>query len=138
MTERFRRDGWLLAPWAIVAFGVVAVAAHATAGGFESWWSDTRSWDPSPLARVGSVALVATLFIAMPLVAMAVRRSHPGWTLMLLLPSIAVCISPLLWLETSWWLLVSAVGIATLVGALVNLARHSVQVELGTPTPTGG
>jgi hypothetical protein len=139
MKERIRQDLWLLAPMSIVLFGVVGVAAHITAGGFSSWWSDTDAgWDPSPLGRAGATLLVATLFVGMPLMAMAVRRSHPGWTLVLLLPSIVMSLGPLAWGEASWWLLMSLVGIAALVGAVVNLARHSVHQGLGARTSAGG
>lgn len=131
MKQRIKSDWWLPAPLIIVAFGVVGVAAHATAGGFESWWSDTSIWNPSPLARAGSVVLVATMFIGLPSLAVAARRSHPGWTLVLLLPAILVCVSPLLWGEASWWQLISIVGIVALVGAGTNLAQHSVQGDLG-------
>jgi predicted membrane metal-binding protein len=78
------------------------------------------------------------LFVGMPLVAMAVRRRHPGWTLVLLLPSILVYISPLMWGEASWWLLLPLIGIATLIGAVANLARQSAAVELDTPAAAGG
>ncbi len=139
MMERIRQDRWLLAPLAIVAFGVVAVAAHITAGGFESWWSTTDpGWHPSPLARAGSVLLVGTLFVGMPIVAMTLRRSHPGWTLALLLPSILFCLLPVVWAEASWWLLLSLVGIAALIGAVANLAEHSVRQDLETGTAPGG
>lgn len=138
MTERIKQDRWLLAPLAIVGFGVVAIAAHITAGGFSSWWSDTdANWNPSPLGRAGATLLVATLFVVMPVVAITVRRSHPGWTLVLLLPSTVILVSPILWGEASWWLLGSLVGIAALIGALVNLAHHSVQQDLETHTATG-
>lgn len=138
MTERIKRDGWLVAPFAIVAFGLVAVAAHITAGGFQSWWADAEpAWDPSPLARAGSVLLVATLFVGLPLAAMALRRSRPGWTLVLLMPAILFTLTPLAWGEATWWLLVTLVGVVALIGAVANLAQHSVRQDLEAETAVG-
>ena len=137
--ERIKSDWWLPAPLAIVAFGVVGVAAHVTAGGFTSWWSDTDpGWNPSPLGRAGSVLLVAAVFVGMPSVAIAIRREHPGWTVALLVPSILICMSPMAWGEASWWQLLSLVGIVSLVGAVVNLAHHSVRRDLEVRTAPGG
>jgi hypothetical protein len=127
----------LLAPAAIVGFGLVAIAAHITAGGFSSWWSDTEpTWDPSPIARAGATLIVAVVFVVMPVAAMRLRRSHPGWTLTLLSPSIVVLVMPIAWGEVSWWLLMTLAAFVALIGAVANLANHSAQQDLAPHTAT--
>jgi hypothetical protein len=73
-----------------------------------------------------------------PAWAVAVRRTHPGWTFVLLLPWVAICLTPLSWEDTGWLLLLPLLGIAALVGASWNLAQHSVRTDLDTRTAAGG
>lgn len=56
----------------------------------------------------------------------------------MLLPWVAMCLTPLGYNDPGGLLVIPVVGIVALVGAVVNLARHSVRAELETITAAGG
>jgi uncharacterized membrane protein YhaH (DUF805 family) len=137
--ERIRRDWWVPAPVAMVAIGVLVAVTHFVGDGAESWWSRTpEGWDPTSPQRAGAVLALALFFIALPVWALAVRRTHPAMTLMLLLPWILVSLTPLMWGEWSGALFLSLLGIVALVGAIANIAQHSVREDLEARTAVRG
>ena len=128
MSERVRRNWWIPAPIMLIGLGILVVLTHVVGDGFESAWSRTTSgWNPSPLQRVGSVALLGLFFVVLPVWALVVRRQHPGLTLVMLLPVSLVSLVPLMWGDAGWWTLVSLLGVVTIGGAIVNLARRSLE-----------
>jgi hypothetical protein len=128
MNERIERNWWLPAPIALIAYGTYAMLIHLVGDGFESPWDRTAAgWDPSLASRTGAALLIGGLFIAEPIVALVVRRPHPGWTLALLLPWVVISLTPLMWSDAGWMLFLPILGIATLVGAVMNLAQRSVE-----------
>lgn len=132
-------DWWLPAPLAMAVGGVLMVVTHIVGDGSESWWSHTAvGWNPSAPERAGTVLALAFLFLALPIWALAARRTHPGWTLVMLLPWVAMCLVPLGYGDPGGLLVIPVVGIVALAGAVVNLARHSVRAELETITAAGG
>jgi hypothetical protein len=139
MREHIRRNWWLPIPFAMIALGVFMVFTHVVGDGAESWWSRTDSgWNPSTLERAGAVLALGSFFVVVPAWAVAVRRTHPGWTFVLLLPWVAICLTPLSWEDAGWLLLLPLLGIAALVGAFWNLAQHSVRKDLDTRAAAGG
>ena len=128
MNDRVKQDWWIPAPIALICIGALVVLAHIVGDGFESVWSRTTSgWNPSPLERVGAVALLGFFFVVLPICALAMRRRHAVWTVMMLLPFVLFSLVPLAWGDAGWLRLISALGIVTLVGANVNLAQRSVE-----------
>ncbi len=128
MGESFKRNWWIVGPFALIAFGVYATLAHIVGDGFESPWERTAAgWDPTLAARAGSVLLVGSLFVAMPVVALTVRRTHPAWTIGLFLPWVLMSLIPLMWGDAGVWLIMPVLGITTFIGAVVNLAQRSVE-----------
>jgi hypothetical protein len=128
MNERVRQDWWIPGPIAMVALGAFVTLTLIVGDGFESPWERTEAgWDPSALKRAGWVAMIGLLFVAFPAVALALRRRHPGWTVVLLTPWVFVSMPLLGWDSIGWHTLIPVIGIATLIGAFVNLARSSVE-----------
>ena len=136
MNDRIKRNWWIPAPIMLIGFGALAVLIHIVGDGFESWWSRTPSgWNPSQLQRGGAIALTAFLFVVLPIWALVLRSGRPGWTVVMLLPIGLFTLGPLAWGEFTGFLLLSALGIVTLVGAFVNLAQRSLEEgpELSSP-----
>jgi hypothetical protein len=73
------------------------------------------------------VALLGFLFVVLPVWALAIRRRHPGLTVLMLLPLGLYSLVPLMWGEVTWFQLASVLGIVTLVGAVMNLAERSIE-----------
>ncbi len=125
MSDVVKRNWWIPGPILMIGCGIaVGLMSHAA--------RIDKGWDPSPLDIAGGVALAGLVFVVLPIVALLVRRSHPGWTFWMLAPGAIVVLSPLLWLGDAvrdfGGLIIAfvAVGILTLVGALTNLAQASV------------
>ena len=130
MSEKVKRNWWIPAPIAVIAGGIMIVLIHVVGDGFESAWEHTAAgWDPTSLERVGTVALLALLFVALPIWALVVRRSHPAWTLAMLTPSILFYSVPLLWGDAGAYLGLPLISLVALVGSIVNLAQASVTDE---------
>lgn len=128
MNERVKRNWWIPAPIALIGFGAYTTLTHIVGDGFESPWSHTTSgWNPSLLARVGAVALLGFFFVLLPAWALTVRRGHPGWSIVMLLPWILYSMVPLMWSDAGGMLIFPALGIVTLVGVIMNLAQRSVE-----------
>ena len=72
-------------------------------------------------------------FVALPVWALAVRRAHPGAALAMLLPWVLMSLPPLMWSDAGGMLILPALGIVTVVGAIVNLVQRSM--ETGPPPP---
>ena len=130
MSERVKRNWWI--PGAIALIGADIVFGLLSIG-----YRIDEGWDAS-LLESESAATVGTamlMLVVLPVVALLVRSSHPGWTFWMLVPAIVVSLSPLLWLGAAmrdggtFIILIPAAGIVTLVGALTNLARASVSRE---------
>lgn len=125
MSDVVKRNWWIPAPILMIGCGIlVGLMSHGR--------RIDMGWDPSPLDIAGGVALAGLVFVVLPILALLVRRSHPGWTFWLLAPGAVVVLSPLLWLGDAVRdfgaiiIVFVAVGILTLVGALTNLAQASV------------
>ena len=132
MNERLKNDWWIPAPIALLSLGALFVLTHIVGDGYESPWSHTASgWNPSLPARIGAVALLAFFFVVLPIWALAVRRGHPGWTPVMLSPLVLVSVMTpwaLTWPDDGPTLVLPiALGIVTLVGAIVNLALRSLE-----------
>jgi hypothetical protein len=139
MNERLKRDWWLPVPLVMIAAGAVMVLTHIVGDGAESWWSRTElGWNPTILGRNGAVLALGTFFVVVPAWAVAMRRTHPGWTLVLLLPWAVICLTPLSWEDAGWLLLLPLLGIAALAGTVSNLAQHSVRTDLDGRAAAGG
>lgn len=135
MNERIKRDWWIPAPIALIGFGALIALIHFVGDGFESEWSHTVSgWNPSLPERGASVIALGFFFLLLPIWALVVRRGHPGWTVVMLMPWILWSLVPLMWAELDWLLVLPALGIVTLVGAVMNLAQLSVVA--GPPSST--
>ena len=129
MSDRMKRSWWIPGTIALIGSGIAfGVMSHTN--------RIDQGWDPSTLQSVGAVVSAGLLFVVLPLLALLVRRSHPGWTLGMLVPAIVVSLSPLLWLgdavrELGVFVLPLFGGaIVSLVGALTNLAQASVSKEV--------
>lgn len=129
MNDRIRRNWWIPAPVILLGLSALFVLTHIVGDGYESSWSHTASgWDPSTPERIGAVSLFGLFFVILPASALAVRRRHPGWTFVMLLPLGLVALMPLMmWDDAGWWALLSVLGFVTIVGALLNLAEGSVE-----------
>jgi CDP-diglyceride synthetase len=128
MNDRIKRDWWIPAPIVLLGLSALAVLTHIVGDGFESAWSRSASgWNPSPFERVAVVALLGFLFVVLPVWALAIRRRHPGLTVLMLLPLGLYSLVPLMWGEVTWFQLASVLGIVTLVGAVMNLAERSIE-----------
>jgi len=139
MKERMRRDWWVPAPVVMVAIGVLVVVTHFVGDGTESWWSRTDDgWNPTSPQRAGAVLALALFFVVLPVWALAVRRSHPARTLVMLLPWVLLSLTPLVWGAWGGILLIPVLGIATLVGAIANVAHHAVRQDLSARPAPGG
>jgi hypothetical protein len=139
MKERLKRDWWLPVPLVMIAAGAVMVLTHIVGDGAESWWSRTElGWNPTILERTGAVLALGTFFVVVPAWAVAMRRTHPGWTLVLLLPWAVICLTPLSWEDAGWLLLLPLLGIAALAGTVSNLAQDSVRTDLDGRAAAGG
>jgi hypothetical protein len=129
MSELVKRNWWIPAPIALIGLGAYTTLTHIVGDGYESPWSHTASgWDPSLPERVGAVILLGFFFVALPIWALAVRRGHPGWTVAMLLPWVLMSLPPLMWSDAGGMLILPALGIVTLVGAIVNLVQRSAEV----------
>ena len=136
---KIKRDWWLPAPLVMVAGGVLMVLTHIVGDGFESFWSQTGAgWNPSLMQRAGAVLALGCFFLVLPVLAVAVRRTHPGLALAMLLPWVVMCLVPLGYSDSGGLLVIPVIGVVALVGAVVNLAQHSVQQDLGARTASGG
>jgi hypothetical protein len=136
MSDLVKRDWWVPAPIVLIVFGIYQVLTHILGDGYESPWERTPGgWDPSLLERVGPVSLIGFFFVVLPLWAIALRRRHPGWTLVMLVPWILYSMIPLMWSDAGSMLVFPALGLVTAVGAIVNLARASVEAR---PDPSLG
>jgi hypothetical protein len=136
MSERIKRNWWIPAPIALIGLGAYTTLTHIVGDGYESPWSHTASgWNPSPPERVGAVILLGLFFVALPIGALAVRRTHPGATLAMLLPWVLMSLPPLMWSDASGMLILPALGIVTLVGAIVNLVQRSVEARPDLSSP---
>ena len=136
MSERIKRNWWIPAPIALIGLGAYTMLTHIVGDGYESPWSHTAlGWNPSPPERVGAVILLGFFFVALPIWALAVRRVHPGSTLALLLPWVLMSLPPLMWSDAGGMLILPALGIVALVGAIVNLAQRSVETGSDLSSP---
>ena len=117
MNDRIKRDWWI--PALIVLSGLSVFFQLTYRAG------DEHGSDPS--RGIGAIAVIACLFVVLPIWAIAVRRRHPGWTVVLLLPIGILSLGPLAWGEVTRALFLSALGIVTLAGAIVNLAQRSLE-----------
>lgn len=128
MSDRMKKNWWIPGAIALIGAGVVFGALSHTR-------RVDSGWDPSVLETVGMAATAGLLLVVLPIVALLVRRSHPGWTVGMLVPAIAVSLSPLLWLGDAVRdvgasiVLIPAAGIVTLIGALTDLAHASASKE---------
>jgi uncharacterized membrane protein YhaH (DUF805 family) len=134
MSERMKRNWWIPGAVALIGAGIVfAFMSHAN--------RIDQGWDPSALGSAVAVATSGVLFVVLPTAALSVRRAHPGWSFVMLLPAILVTLSPLLWIGDAvrdfgaLIVLIPAAGIVTLVGVLTDLARASV-AEGAEPSAT--
>jgi hypothetical protein len=130
MSERVKRNWWVPGAIALIGAGIVF--------GFLSHASRVDEGRETSLLEIAAAGLV---IVVLPILGLLVRRSHPGWTVWLLVPAILLSLSPLLWLGDAvrdvgaLILLIPAAGIVTLVGALTNLAQASVaRPPRSTPT----
>jgi hypothetical protein len=124
--ERVARNWWIPAPIALIGLGAFTTLTHIVGDGFESPWSHTASgWNPSLPARVGTVLVLGVSFVALPIWALLARRAHPVRTVGMLLPWVLMSLPPLMWNDAGGMLILPALGIATLVGSIVNLAQRS-------------
>jgi uncharacterized membrane protein YhaH (DUF805 family) len=127
MSDLVKRNWWIPAAMAMIAFGSSVVLIHIVGDGFESEWERTATgWDPSVVERAGTVGMLALLFVALPIWALVVRRAHPAWTLVMLAPSILFYMVPLMWGDAGAYLGLPLISILALVSAVVNLAQASV------------
>jgi uncharacterized membrane protein YhaH (DUF805 family) len=122
MNDRIKRDWWIPAP--IVLSGLITVVQLMKIVGDR--WGSLGS-DPSVRELTGAIVLVGSLFVVLPIWAIAIRRRHPGWTVAMLLPTGILSLMPLAWGEVTWSLLLSILGVVTLVGAIMNLAQRSLE-----------
>ena len=130
MNTWVERNWWIPAPIALIAVGAYTMLTHLVGDGYESPWSHTASgWAPSPLERVGTVVLLGFFFVALPVWALAVRRTHPGAALAMLLPWVLMTLPPLMWSDAGGMLILPALGIVTVVGAIVNLVQRSMETS---------
>ena len=118
MNERVRRNWWIPAPIVL--------------GGLCTLFQLTHAWDGSGSHRslpqwVGAIAVVGSLFVVLPIWALVIRRRHPGWTVVMLLPIGLFSLVPLAWGEVTWFLILPAFGTVTLLGAITNLAQRSLE-----------
>ena len=136
MKERVKRNWWIPAPIVLIGLSALAVLTHIVGDGFESEWSRTASgWNPSTPERVAAVTLLFALFVLLPVLALAVRRRHPGLTVVMLLPLGLYSLVPLMWGEITVFQLASVLGIVTLVGAVMNLAERYVEERPDLSSP---
>jgi hypothetical protein len=136
MSARVKRNWWIPAPIALIGLGAYEMLTHLAGDGYESPWSHTASgWAPSPLERAGTVVLLGFFFVALPVWALAVRRAHPGAALAMLLPWVIVSLPPLMWSDAGGMLILPALGIVTVVGAIVNLVQRSMETRPGPSSP---
>jgi uncharacterized membrane protein YhaH (DUF805 family) len=125
MSDQVKRNWWIPGAVALIGAGIV-FGFLSRSNGIE------EGRDPSLLGDSVQVAVAGLLIVVLPILALLVRRSHPGWTFWMFVPAIVVSLSPLLWLgdavrdEGVFMLLIPAAGIVTLIGALTNLAQASV------------
>jgi hypothetical protein len=128
MNGRVKRNWWIPAPIVLLGLGAFFAFTHVVGDGSESFWVRTASgWDPSTPERIGAVTLLSLFFVVLPAWGLAVRRRHPGWTLVMLLPLGLVSLMPLIWGDAGWWTLLSVLGIVMLVGAFLNIAERAVE-----------
>jgi hypothetical protein len=135
MSERMKRNWWIPGAIALMGAGIVfASMSYAT--------RTDEAWDTSLLDSVVAIAWSAVLFIVLPILALSLRRSHPGWSFVMFLPAVVICLSPLLWIGDAvreagaLIVLIPAAGIVTLVGGLTDLARASVAEGAEPPATT--
>lgn len=132
MNERVKENWWIPAPVPLIGLGLFTALIMVVGDGYESPWSRTEAgWNPSSLERFAAVAVFSFVFVVMPVWALVVRRRHPGWTVAMLAPWIFVSMAPLGWSSDRWIYVIPALGLATLVGAFLNMARRSVVEDPG-------
>jgi uncharacterized membrane protein YhaH (DUF805 family) len=117
MNDRIRRDWWIPAPIVLGILSAFFQLTHLVGG---------RA-GPDQVPGVGAIAIVGSLFVVLPIWALVVRRRHPGWTFVMLLPLVLFSLAPLMWGEITVFQLGSLLGIVTVVGAVMNLAQHFVE-----------
>ncbi len=135
MNDRIKWNWWIPAPIVLICLGALMVLTHIVGDGVESPWSRTAAgWNPSLFDRVGAVAALGFFFLVLPIWALTVRRGHPGWTVVMLVPCFLISLTPAGWSDAGWILILPVLGIVTLVGAVVNLAQRSLE-EGTSPSP---
>ena len=71
MSDVVKRNWWVPAPILLIGCGIlVGLMSHGR--------RIDNGWDPSPLDIAAGVALAGVVFVVLPIVALMVRRSHPG------------------------------------------------------------
>ena len=112
----------------LIGLGILVVLTHVVGDGFESR-GPARPLDGTRHLSSGSdlSPCLASSSSSVPVWALVVRRQHPGLTLVMLLPVSLVSLVPLMWGDAGWWTLVSLLGVVTIGGAIVNLARRSLE-----------
>lgn len=131
----FIRNWWIPAPIALIGLGTLTMLTHLIGDGFESPWSHTLGgWDPPVAERVGTVLLQGVFLVALPIWALLERRTHPGRTVAMLLPWVLMSMPPLMWSDAGGMLILPALGIVTLVGAIANLAQRSMGTRRDPPS----
>ena len=136
MIRRVARDRWIPAPIALIGLGAFTMLTHLVGDGFESPWSHTPGgWDPSFAARIGTVLLQGVFLVVLPIWALRARRAHPGRTVVMLLPWVLMSMPPLMWSDAGGMLILPALGIVTLVGAIGNLVQRSADARRDPSRP---
>ena len=126
----FVRNWWIPAPIALIGLGAFTKLTHLIGDGFESPWSyASGGWDPSFAERIGTVLLQGVFLVALPTWALLARRAHPIRTVAMLLPWVLMSLPPLTWSDAGGMLILPALGIVTLAGAIGNLAQPVREVS---------
>jgi uncharacterized membrane protein YhaH (DUF805 family) len=118
MNERVKRNWWVPAPIVLSGLSVLFQLTHVGNG---------SGSDPSSPEWVRAIVIVGSLFVVLPIWALVIRNRHPGWTVVMLLPIGLFSLGPLVWGEVTGFLVLPALGIVTLVGAIVNLSQRSLE-----------